>query len=100
MLEYIGVDAHELYDDLRYTLRACAAVQPVAFRDKLNRIVTVLYADKASTIKVRGLPAGRYEVSYTTATQLGFVVGTRTIAAGQPLTTSIPANGTLTVPPL
>ena len=100
MLEYIGVDAHELYDDLRYTLRAYAAVQPVAFRDRLNRIVTVRNADKASTIKVGGLPAGHYEVSYTTATQQGFVAGTQIIAAGQAQATSIPAKGTLTVAPL
>ena len=75
-------------------------VHPVAFRDLRGRIVTVFNADQAATVTVGGLPAGRYEVSYTTATKLGFVVGTQTIAAGAVLTTSIPAKGTLTVAPL
>lgn len=77
---------------------------PLAFRNRDGRFTVVVKATAGGEIRVAGLPAGTYGIVYTASTfndpQEPNLVGTQpdqAIAAGQVLTTSIPAWGVITV---
>jgi hypothetical protein len=74
-------------------------VEPVAFRKPDGRMVVVANLGRASDITISGLRADTYQVSYSTADAPGTVGPLLTIQAGEPLRTSIPGAGTLTVSP-
>lgn len=157
MLEHIGADQNELYDDLtkannsawqRYTLAgpvpnnpgaqrsklifvtpstgaitldpsawylrqymkyirrgavrvgassSSGAIKPVAFERPDGKFVLVANTSAAATLDVGGLPAGDYQVSFSTAAQPGAVGAVQTILPGQTLTTTIPATGVITI---
>lgn len=155
MLEHIGADVHELYDDVTganvsswarfalagphggpnggsqlyhvdvtngayqikshaYPLRqyykyirpgavrlgasaTTASIKPVAFRNPGNKYVVVANTTGSATLQVGGLPAGTYDVSYTTGSQLGVTAAAVTIASGALATATIPAAGTITL---
>jgi O-glycosyl hydrolase len=71
------------------------AVKPTAFRNADGTFVVVLASHKAGPMSVRGLPAGRYVVSYTTeretARELPPIVSDGTIAV------TLPAGGFMTI---
>ena len=70
-------------------------IKPTAFRNADGTFVVVLASDSARTMTVRGLPAGRYLASYTTAKetarQLPPLVSDGTIAV------TLPAEGIITI---
>jgi hypothetical protein len=70
---------------------------PLAFRNTDGRWVVVVKASAGGSFTVAGLPAGTYAVTYTTATAFRTAHPTATISAGQPISTSIPATGVLTI---
>ncbi len=74
-----------------------SGLEPVAFRAASGRTVLVANTSGLVTITVAGLPAGTYHPSYTTATQEDVRAAPITIVAGQYLTTSIPAEGVITI---
>jgi hypothetical protein len=74
-----------------------AAIQPVAFRNPDGGVVVVANTSGRATLAIAGLPAGRYQVSYTTASERGADGLPVTIGAGQTLTATIPAAGVITV---
>jgi hypothetical protein len=74
-----------------------ARFDPVAFRNTNGKFVVVVKADAAGTFTVRGLPAGTYEIRYTTDTDTHVDGGTVPVTAGQSLSASIPAPGALTI---
>ena len=72
-------------------------VRTVAFTNPDGGTVVVVHAARARDIEVNGLPAGRYGVSYTTATPEDVPATDTTIAAGGVVRAHIPAQGVLTV---
>lgn len=71
-------------------------VRPVAFLTPGGVPVVVVVTKDGAALNVSGLPAGRYDVSYTT--EGAFDVHTSaTVAADGLLSTSIPAAGALTI---
>ncbi len=70
-------------------------VAPLAFINPDGRYVVVVNADGRGDVSVSNLPAGRYDVSYTTADTA--VAAAVTLPAGQSLSASIPAAGVLTI---
>ncbi len=70
-------------------------IKPTAFRNADGTFVVVLASDSARTMTVRGLPAGRYLTSYTTAKEtareLPPIVSDGTIAV------TLPSEGILTI---
>lgn len=71
-----------------------AVLNPVAFK---GPGVCVVNSTGSKTFDIVGMPAGTYDISYTTSGS-EVVVGTQTIGAGGTLTSlSIPAAGALTV---
>jgi hypothetical protein len=70
---------------------------PLAFRNPNGRWVVVVKAGAGGTFTVAGLPAGTYGVTYTTATAFRTALPDAPISAGQPIVTSIPASGVLTI---
>jgi hypothetical protein len=157
MLEHIGADQNELYDDLtkannsawqRYTLvgpvpgnpnakpskyilvtpstgaitldpsawylrqymkyirrgavrigatSTSGTIKPVAFKRPDGKLVLVANTSGAVTLDVGGLPAGDYQVSFSTAAQPGAVGAVQSILSGQTFTTTIPASGVITI---
>ncbi|HSM16763.1 MAG TPA: carboxypeptidase-like regulatory domain-containing protein [Gemmatimonadales bacterium] len=71
--------------------------EPLAFRNTSGRWTVVVKANAGGSFSVTGLPAGSYGVTYTTATEFRTARPAVTLAAGQPLVTSIPATGVLTI---
>jgi len=71
--------------------------EPLAFQNTTGRWAVVVKANAAGTFSVTGLPAGSYTVTYTTAAEFRTARPAVTLAAGQPLVTSIPATGVLTI---
>ena len=71
------------------------AVKPTAFRNADGTFVVVLASDEAGPMTVRGLPAGRYIASYTTAQEtareLPLIVSNGTISV------TLPAAGIMTI---
>jgi hypothetical protein len=72
-------------------------IKPVAFQRPDGKFVLVANTTAAVTLDVGGLPAGDYQVSFSTATQPGAMGAVQTILAGQTLTTTIPASGVITI---
>ena len=72
-------------------------IKPVAFQRPDGKLVVVANTSAAATLDVGGLPAGDYQVSFSTAAQPGAVGAVQTILAGQTLTTTIPASGVITI---
>jgi len=72
-------------------------IKPVAFKRPDGKLVLVANTSAAATLDVGGLPAGDYQVSFSTAAQPGAVGAVQTILAGQTLTITIPASGVITI---
>lgn len=62
-----------------------------------GKFVAVVRAFAGGNITLQGLPAGTYGVKYTTPSQYNIDAADITINSGQPLTTSIPRDGVITV---
>ena len=73
------------------------SLDPLAFISNNGRYVVVVKASGEATFTVGGLPAGTYQVTYTTGTQTGAAHPDITITSGQQLATSIPGAGVLTI---
>jgi glucosylceramidase len=74
-----------------------SGLEPVAFKSPSGAVTLVANAPGATTLVVGGLPAGTYQVSYTTSSQTLASGAPITITAGQSLSTTIPAAGTITI---
>lgn len=70
---------------------------PLAFINTNGKYVVVVQALTGGTFNVSGLPAGAYGIKYTTASQYNIDSTDVTLTPGQPLTTSIPAAGVITI---
>ena len=70
---------------------------PVAFVNHGGGLVLVVKAARAGAFTVDGLTEGRYGISYSTDTERGAERPDVAVAAGHPLSTSIPARGVLTI---
>lgn len=70
---------------------------PVAFRNPNGKFTVVVKASAAGTFTVGGLPAGRYGIDYTTASEYMQTRPDVTITSTQALTASIPAPGVITI---
>ena len=81
------------------TSTALGGVEAVAFRGPTGQITVVANATGAETFHIGGLPAGTYTVTFSTATALGAVGASIVIGAGQTLSTSLPAAGTISIAP-
>jgi hypothetical protein len=75
-----------------------ATIRPVAFVKPNGKVVVVANTTAAAILAIAGLPAGTYQVSYTTAGQAA-IGTTSTIVAGQVLQGAIPAAGVITIAP-
>jgi hypothetical protein len=79
------------------------ALDPVAFINPDGRWTVVVKADKAGSFSISGLPSGDYGVTYTvgpdskTPREAGVDAGSLTISENQPLQTSIPDRGVITI---
>jgi hypothetical protein len=72
-------------------------IKPVAFERPDGKFVLVANTSAAATLNVGGLPAGDYQVSFSTAAQPGALGAVQTILAGQTFITTIPASGVITI---
>ncbi len=72
-------------------------IAPVAFRNANGKFVVVANTTAGATLNVSGVPAGTYDVSFSTSAAPGAVGAPVTVAAGGVLTASIPAAGTITL---
>lgn len=70
---------------------------PVAFINPDGSYVVVVKANSGGAFDVSGLPAGTYNVTYTTNNQYDVQVPPSTIDEGEALNTSIPDYGVLTI---
>jgi hypothetical protein len=71
--------------------------EPLAFRNPSGRWVVVVKANTGGSFTVAGLPAGTYQLTYTTSSALRTALPDATIGDGQPVVASIPATGVLTI---
>lgn len=76
-----------------------AAIRPVVFRAPSGRTVVVANVASAATLRVGGLPAGTYQVTFATATQPTGTAPAVTIRAGEVLVVSMPAAGVIALAP-
>lgn len=74
-----------------------ASMDPVAFIAPDGHVVVVAVATAAGEADIVGLPAGAYDLSYTTAAAFDVHAPVIELAAGAPLTASIPGPGVLTI---
>ncbi len=74
-----------------------ASLEPLAFRNPDGRWTVVVKANAGGVFSVEGLPAGTYDLTYTTAAQYRTALPAATISAGQPVIATIPASGVLTI---
>ena len=72
-------------------------LDPVAFINKNGTYVVVVKSVGASSFTVQGLPAGTYDIEYTTSTATGTKLPKVNILSGQALAASIPAAGVITI---
>ena len=70
-------------------------VKPTAFRNVNGSFVVVLASDKARTMTVRGLPAGRYLATYTTAKDTGRLLPP--LISDGTIAVKLPAAGVITI---
>jgi hypothetical protein len=73
------------------------SLAPVAFINEDGGFVVVVRVTAAGSFSIHGLPAGTYGINYSSATEFNSSLAGQTLASGEPLTTSMPANGALTV---
>jgi hypothetical protein len=71
-------------------------VDPLAFRNLDGRVVVVVKVDRPRALAIRGLPAGRYALSYSSDTEYQVALAEQTVAEGGELHTRMPAVGVLT----
>jgi hypothetical protein len=71
-----------------------AAFAPVAFRNEDGSLAVIVKTDRAGRIRVAGLPAGRWEVTYATAETPGHQLPAIAVADGDTLTAEVPAGVT------
>lgn len=76
---------------------ANAALDPLAFINTNGGYVVVVKATAAASFTVGGLPAGQYGIKYTTSAAYDIDHPDVTLAAGQTVSTSIPAAGVITI---
>ncbi len=74
-----------------------AKFDPLAFKNPDGRHVVVIKATEGGSFQVQGLPAGRYGIYYTTASQYNVLQTGINIQDNQLVTASIPAAGVITV---
>jgi len=70
---------------------------PLAFINKKRRFVVVVKADSSGPFSVQNLPPGLYGINYTTSDRYNVSLADVRLAAGDPLHTSIPARGVITI---
>ncbi|MEZ5422176.1 MAG: Ig-like domain-containing protein [Pyrinomonadaceae bacterium] len=70
---------------------------PLAFINSNGKYVVVVKASGGGSFSIQGLPAGTYGIKFTTSSQYNIDQPDATIAAGQTVTTSIPATGVITI---
>jgi uncharacterized protein (TIGR03437 family) len=71
--------------------------EPAAFVNVDGKFVVVVKTFAGGSITLQGLPAGTYGIKYTTPSQYDIDAADISINAGQPLVTSIPRDGVITV---
>lgn len=71
--------------------------EPAAFVNADGKFVVVVKTFAGGSITLQGLPAGTYGIKYTTPSQYDIDAADISINAGQPLVTSIPRDGVITV---
>jgi hypothetical protein len=76
-----------------------AAARPVAFRQASGAVAVAIRTMGALRLTIVGLPAGRYAISYATATRAHGGWPDARIAPGEPLDAAMPAAGVLSVLP-
>lgn len=72
------------------------AVDPLAFRNPDGRVVVVVKVDRPRALAIRGLPPGRYAVSYSSDTEYQVALPGQVVEADGELDTRMPAVGVLT----
>lgn len=72
-------------------------LQAVAFINKGGGYVVVVNAAAAATFRLRGLPAGRYSLVYTTRSRHAAALPDVRLRDGEPLPAAIPAKGVMTI---
>lgn len=77
-----------------------SGVRALAFKAPDGGVVAVGIAARAKAFAITGLPAGSYAVEYTTDAELAVKVGTYTLAAGETIAVSIPAEGVIVAYPI
>lgn len=75
------------------------SIHPVAFRNPGGDVVVVANTDGGVRLAIAGLPAGTYQVTYTTGSKRGASGPPVTIRAGEILAAEMPSNGTITLAP-
>jgi hypothetical protein len=79
------------------TTTANANFDGLAFRNTGGNYTVVVNCLTGGSFTVGGLPAGRYHITYTTASAYNQNAADQTITAGQNISTNIPAAGALTI---
>jgi hypothetical protein len=74
-----------------------SALDPLAFKNPDGRFVVVIQATEGGSFQVKGLPAGRYGIYYTTTSQYNVWQTGINLQANQLVTGTIPAAGVITV---
>lgn len=72
-------------------------VDPLAFVDPGGKFAVVVKAEDEARFTVGGLPAGRYDVGYTTGDSFLWKANEVTVEAGVPVEVSIPGRGVLSL---
>jgi hypothetical protein len=72
-------------------------LDPLGFVNTDGTYVVVVKAHEAGRLSIRGLPAGRYTVSYTVATESEDLVNPIAVEPNEMLSTSIPGAGVIAV---
>jgi len=76
---------------------ATTDIEPIAFINSDGRYVVVVKSETGGSFSISGLPAGTYGIYYTTNAQYDVNLSAVTIAAGQSISSSIPATGVITI---
>ena len=101
-----GVRTPFLRQYFRYIRRGAVRIEaaatdvwldPLAFVNADGTRVVVVKTDAGGAFAVRGLPAGRYGITFTTAARSGVDAEDVTISEGQSVAAAIPAAGVATI---